>query len=171
MLGRRVARWAADNRLALSDADPDLSDALNDRANDNWRPLFAIADRMGPDAGQTARETAVALASEVLVEESNAILALADVAATFADKKMDWISSASLVLALRELEDRPWKEWNRGSGLTQVSLARLLRPFHVRPRNKREPGKLPVRGYSREPVDRAAKFYAGDVETPEKDEM
>jgi hypothetical protein len=171
MLGRRVARWAADNRSAMSDADPAMPDALNDRAIDNWRPLVAIADCVGPDAGLRAREAAVALASEGLVEESNAILALADVAATFAEKKMDWISSADLVAGLVQLEGRPWKEWNRGHGLTQNSLARLLRPFSIFSKKRREPGKLPIRGYDREPVVAAAERYVEGVEKAEEATM
>jgi hypothetical protein len=45
-LGRRAARWVAANKAALADADPAMPDELNDRAQDNWRPLIAIADAM-----------------------------------------------------------------------------------------------------------------------------
>jgi putative DNA primase/helicase len=43
-LRNNAARWAADNFPRLVDANPEIPDALNDRAADNWRPLLAIAD-------------------------------------------------------------------------------------------------------------------------------
>src|SRR5262249_37866686 len=47
LLRRRAARWAADNFSKLTDPEPDIPGALNDRAADNWRPLLAIADLAG----------------------------------------------------------------------------------------------------------------------------
>ena len=171
-LGRRAARWAADNHSSLVDADPALPEALNDRAMDNWRLPIAIADRISPDLGQKAREAAVALVSENVAEESNAILALADVAEVFASKKSAlWISSADLVTELVNLEGRPWKEWNRGSGLTQNALARLLKPFSIHPRKNRLQGKKPVQGYDREPIEKAAERYVEGVEKAEPEPM
>ncbi len=168
MLGRRAARWADDNRLALSDADPSMPEALNDRAADNWRPLIAIADRMNVEVGAKARAAAVALVSEELVEESNSILALADVAATFQKRAMEWMPSAELVKVLLGMEDRPWQAWNRGRPLTQVSLARLLRPYGVVTRNKRPTsGEAPIRGYERGPVEEAANRYVGRAVVPD----
>jgi hypothetical protein len=39
-----------------------------------------------------------------------------------------------MVRFLRDLPERPWKNWGRkGDGLTPAALARLLRPFDVRP--------------------------------------
>ena len=51
VLGRRSARWAADNGNAPADADPALPDELGDRAQDNWRPLIAIADAISAELG------------------------------------------------------------------------------------------------------------------------
>src|SRR6202048_2000245 len=48
ILRRKAARWAKDNFQRLADdPDPDIPNALNDRAADNWRPLLAIADLSG----------------------------------------------------------------------------------------------------------------------------
>jgi hypothetical protein len=46
-LGRKLARWTADNLDVLRQADPKVPEALNDRAADAWSPLFAIADMAG----------------------------------------------------------------------------------------------------------------------------
>jgi putative DNA primase/helicase len=39
---RKAARWASDHLARLKSAIPEVSDALNDRARDLWRPLQAI---------------------------------------------------------------------------------------------------------------------------------
>jgi putative DNA primase/helicase len=61
VLRRKAARWAADNFDKLAeDPDPQIPDALNDRAADNWRPLLAIADLVGgkwPEQGREAAHT------------------------------------------------------------------------------------------------------------------
>jgi hypothetical protein len=50
----KAARWAADHRPLLEDADPSLPEALDDRAMDNWRPLVAMLTRPG-ETGQRER--------------------------------------------------------------------------------------------------------------------
>jgi len=54
-LRSQAARWAEDNFDKLVDPDPQVPDALNDRAADNWRPLLAIADLVGGEWPQLAR--------------------------------------------------------------------------------------------------------------------
>ena len=63
ILCRRIARWAADNRDAVSASDPLVPPDLNDRAADNWRPLVAIADRIGGDWHIIPRKVAASFGS------------------------------------------------------------------------------------------------------------
>jgi putative DNA primase/helicase len=44
-LRRKLARWAADNAVALGDAKPEQPPGFHNRLAANWRLLFAIADR------------------------------------------------------------------------------------------------------------------------------
>src|SRR5262249_51436770 len=60
----KAARWAEDNFDQLVDADPQMPEALNDRAADNWRPLLAIADLAGGEWPQLARQAALTLSGE-----------------------------------------------------------------------------------------------------------
>src|SRR5215831_7814784 len=60
-LRRKAARWAADNLDKLTDPEPAIPDALNDRAADNWRPLLAIADLAGGDWPRRARQACLTL--------------------------------------------------------------------------------------------------------------
>jgi len=55
------------------------------------------------------------------------------------------------VAALVEMEDRPWGEWKHGRPMTPISVARLLKPFGIRPRNFKAAGQV-LKGYDREPI-------------------
>jgi putative DNA primase/helicase len=132
---RKIARWSEDNVVALRDADPDMED-INRRA-DNWRPLFAIADRVGGHwAGPTgkAREAAATL-TQPDAGQTTAVMLLADIRSILVDLgNSDRVQSAELAKKLNEMEGRPWPEYGRsGKPITTNAIARLLKPFHVAP--------------------------------------
>ena len=121
-LRRKAARWAADNLDKLTDPEPAIPDALNDRAADNWRPLLAIADLAGGDWPRRARDAACLLSGEHDDSAVNVGM-LADIRTAFGDR--DEMKSADLVAALVADPERPWAEWARGKPLTQKQLAGL----------------------------------------------
>ncbi|HKF96503.1 MAG TPA: DUF3631 domain-containing protein, partial [Gammaproteobacteria bacterium] len=67
----------------------------------------------------------------------------------FADKQnADWLPSADIVEALLRLEDAPWSEWRKGRELTAAGLARLLKPFDIKPKQHRyEDGRAGISSY------------------------
>lgn len=157
-----IARWVADNRHNLS-GDPELPDALGDRAQDNWRLLVAIADAMSPEVGERARAAALSIELEKDHDDSDAaLMALADVHALFvAAPTSKTLSSQHLVDGLAELKERPWPRWSRGNPLTAHSLARLLKPFGVKSKQIK---KLNGKGYERSPVEEAFRRYCTEKE-------
>ncbi len=60
-LRNRLEEWAAEHEDALRAAEPNLPNALNDRAADAWEALLAIADLAGGQWPALARDAAVAL--------------------------------------------------------------------------------------------------------------
>src|SRR5262249_38644938 len=122
-LRRKAARWAADNLDKLTDPEPAIPDALNDRAADNWRPLLAIADLAGGEWPQLARQACLTLSGES-AEEAMGVMLLADCRRAFGDD--DAIRSADLVTKLATDPERPWAEYNRGHPITQRQVAKLL---------------------------------------------
>jgi hypothetical protein len=133
VLGRKAARWFVDNRDALDGADPALPEELNDRAQDNWRQLIAIADLCSKELGQRARVAAVAIAEKGVADDA-AVMALADTAALLeknqkVNPNIKGLWSEKIVEYFNSLNDRPWKTWARGNPMTQNSLTRLLKPF------------------------------------------
>jgi hypothetical protein len=163
-LARKLNRWITDNRLKLLDSDPQLPEEINDRAQDNWRPLCAIADTISENFGQRAREAAVAITAEHLsqVEDDAGVEALADMAALFTDRgSPPFILSEKVIEALVALPDRPWKSWRNGLPISARGLAVLLRAFSVMPQKFRPSrSEKTVRAYMREHVVEAAKRFA-----------
>ena len=49
--------------------------------------------------------------------------------------------------ALAGLEERPWPEWRSGKAITPPQVAKLLRPFAVRPKPMRLGAEQTKRGY------------------------
>jgi hypothetical protein len=63
-LRQRAMRWAKDNLSSLIEWESQVPASLNDRAQDSWRPLLAIAERTGKRWAEYGRESAVKLAGE-----------------------------------------------------------------------------------------------------------
>jgi hypothetical protein len=158
-LSRMCARWADDVVDDLVEGDPDMGGLIN-RDADNWRPLFAIADIIGSDWPLRIREAAAVLAPREI--ESTGPMLLADIRLVFLDKITDRLPSAEMCEALYAMEGKPWGDW-KGKGLTPNQLARLLKPFSIRPDNIRVGSQVP-KGYCREQFEAAWRRYlAPDV--------
>ena len=59
----RLADWLEPNEEHLAGSRPDLPDELDDRAQDVWEPLLAIADLAGGDWPERARRAALELST------------------------------------------------------------------------------------------------------------
>jgi hypothetical protein len=162
ILGRRIARWIADNLNTLADEDPLLPDELGDRAQDNWRLMIAIADTISKTVGEEARTAALAIANENLGESDDdmALLALGDVAAIIKGKGR--MKTAEILAQMRVLGERPWRTWGKDQqALAAHGLAKLLKPFGIRPKQIRFEPKpaLVAKGYLEKPIQDAAERF------------
>jgi hypothetical protein len=129
---RKAARWAADHTQVLTAAAPAIPAGLDNRAEDNWRPLVAIADAAGGRWPTIARQAAVTL-SAAREEGSIGILLLSDLRTLFLVQETDALRSEKICEELAKMESRPWPEYRRGRPITMKQLAALLRPFAVSP--------------------------------------
>jgi hypothetical protein len=137
-LARQAARWAREHVGELRQAEPAVPEALDDRAQDNWRPLLAIAERVGGAWPSRARAAALALSGlEGRAEEGVGVQLLKDLRELFTERaaqgKPDRLASAALADQLAELVDRPWSDWRHGKPMSPRALARLLEPFKITP--------------------------------------
>jgi putative DNA primase/helicase len=136
-LRQKIKKWADDNTEQLKTSRPQIPNINNDRAADNWFPLFAVAGTLGDKWFRNAELALQQLNISDIAEESIAAMLLADVKHIFEIQGTDKIHSDDLVKSLNELEERPWNEWKNGKPLTKNSLAKLLKPFGVKPKQLR----------------------------------
>jgi hypothetical protein len=164
---RFVLDWAR-NKPAL-DLNPPLPKDLRNRVADNWRPLIAIADGFGPYWAQAAREAAVIFARTFHDEDAGVVL-LSDLRDIFNRTGANRMASADLITALLDIEESGWDEYRgmrddqAARKLTPGEMARLLRPFGIRPRSiwpqaKRREGDTSRKGYHRTQFESAWQRY------------
>jgi hypothetical protein len=158
--GRKAARWAVDNSASLAAADPSMGELIN-RAADDWRGLFAIADAAGGDWPKIARS--VARETESAKEDQSVrTMVLSDIRDLFRGREhTDRITSSELAASLALLEGRPWAEWRNGRPMTAAALARLLTPFQIVPVTHRF-GSETFKGYLYSDFAEVFASYLGD---------
>ena len=140
----------------LTHARPSIPSALNDRTQDAWEPLLAIADLAGDYWPAVAREAALALHAEAegMTEERLELLALRHAREVFDAHGTDRLATTAILDAFINFDDAPWDEWwgaDVRAGNTKAAarrLARLLSAFDIHPEKIRV-GDASVRGYKR----------------------
>ncbi len=131
MLACKLARFRNDHGAAIGRAKPDLPEALNDRAQDNWEPLLAIADLAGGQWSMGARRAALKISGEKAGVGSTNEELLSDIRRVFDAKGADRISLVDLLDALCEVEMAPWSSSNRGTRMTTRQLGGRLKEFGI----------------------------------------
>ena len=146
LLTPQIRRWMQDNRKAIV---PNLEPVFppevdNDRDEDLWRPLLAIADTMGGDVAVLARRAMlelIAVAHEP-GEGEELMAALFDILSleltNRADEKGDIKIALSRLVGLVNSHDGPWTEYRNGLGCDQrwlsTDLEAVQAPGTERPR-------------------------------------
>lgn len=133
-LQRKCVRFATDNMESIAKARPEAPTNLNDRAVDNWMPLFAIAEIAGSDWPVKARAAAVALSGIETESDSTAAELLQDIQAAFKYRNQTRMKTADLLAALCTDEESRWATLNRGKAMNGRQLARRLEDFKIKPR-------------------------------------
>jgi Protein of unknown function (DUF3631) len=133
-----IRRWAAANpKLNLN---PTLPKDLKNRVADNWRGLIAIADCFGPTWAKLARDAAVTFAHAYHDEDAGVVL-LSDIRDIFDRTNTDRMASIDLIEALLDIDESGWAEYRgvrddqSSRKLSPGEMARLLKPFGIRPRS------------------------------------
>jgi hypothetical protein len=173
-LGADLHDWAGLYGSQLAAERPDLPDALNDRAQDIWEPLLAIADRAGGDWPELARQAALVLSGGTEAAGPEELL-LAHILEAFMEKGLeardddgkpvidddgkpvkDRISTEALLQHLvARGDDSKWAKW-WGSAVEEGKLkgpasrlARMLKPHGIAPKKLRISSTDTARGYLR----------------------
>jgi hypothetical protein len=134
----------------LTVADAALPPELDDRAQDGWEPLIAIADAAGGDWPGRARRAAIAIfGSRSSADDTHALRLLHDCRTVFESSAVDFLPTAELRAALIALDQSPWSDV-RGKEITPHYMGKLLRAFVIESSRHRPFGVgNPVHGYFR----------------------
>jgi hypothetical protein len=149
----KALRWFMDNASRLNDfnqIEPEYRG--NDRAVDNWVPLFTLAKAVN-DTWYSRCEAAYAeLVSEVEMELPT--LLLSDIRSHVVKTTNTRISSSSMVQNLLADETAPWADMR----LTPARVASMLAPYNIKPKDMRIGGKV-LRGYESTQFEDAFERY------------
>lgn len=163
-LSRKCLRYAQDNLAALRLARPQVPEGLNDRAIDNWEPLFAIADSAGGDWPERARKAAMVLAGVERESISTNVELLRDIKDVFDSKpNRDSLFTLELIMALTADEESLWATWNRGKPISARQLAVRVKDFGAVATTVRNGGAT-AKGYKRESLEDAFVRYIPAIE-------
>ena len=147
LIRQKLVRWGLDNfnDLKANHIEPPV--IQNDRAIDNWLPLFTIAHAVGGEWPEKVNASYLLLNNQE-DEESAPVMLLHDIQFIFDDRDCERIHSVDLVRYLVDMEERPWCEWKRGNPMTANSLAKQLTTFGIRSKTIRAgvPSKT-LKGY------------------------
>jgi putative DNA primase/helicase len=163
-LTRKLARFSDDAGDAIERARPALPDALNDRAQDNWEPLLAIADHAGGAWPDMARKAALRLSGTEQEAVSLSAELLADIREIFVGsrKLAERISTADLLLELNSDDLKPWATYNRGKPMTPRQLAKRLGEYGIKAEVIRS-GNGTCRGFLRAWFEDAFNRYLSNI--------
>lgn len=141
-----LALWAKSAIGDVIDAWPEMPEQIKDRDADVWEALLAVADAASGDWPGRARKAAVALVTQSKQSTpSLGLRLLGDLQTIFgaADKK----PTEEILTALHGMDEAPWGDL-RGRPMTDRDLAKLLKPYEIKPKLVKIAGDV-SRGYQR----------------------
>jgi putative DNA primase/helicase len=163
---RKSLRWSTDNHDRIETATAELPDALGDREQDIWEPLFVLANLAGGKWPTLVCDAALALYGESGdgVQDSSVSL-LGWLRNYFTSTGQEKVSSSTLVGWLNDQLDAPFSAWRDGRGIDQNNLRRLLAGFDIQPATVRL-GAVTAKGYARSWFEGAfAAYLAEDADS------
>jgi len=155
-----LARWSADNAIAIKEAQPEPAEGINDRAQDNWRQLLAIADLAGGDWPEKARKAAKTLSADITISTCVGAELLCDMKDLFIHVKEEKVTTRQLIQILCLDPDKPWSKFYHGGPITARQISEILQPYQIAPKTIRLPDGLTLKGYCKNQFTDAFARYA-----------
>lgn len=166
MLKAKLARFADDYSDKVRQARPPLPNSLNDRAQDNWEPLLAIAMTASNEWLKISTTAALKLSGEESASSTIGTELLADIQEIFEEKHVDRISTAELIKALCADDEKPWATYNRGLPIKPRQLAGKLKGYGIQSKTIRIGYGETPKGYERSQFNEAFLRYIPAPSSP-----
>ena len=165
-LVQKLARWSDDNadKIVAGRDEGKLPESLNDRQQDSWEILFAVASAAGGNWPQRVRDACLHVVKSTSDNESIAELLITHVRDAFRVKSDHaFVETRDILSALNSRDDGPWSTWRNGNPMNAHNLGRQLSPFGIRPTQKKV-GPEKQRGYLLSEIKPVADKYAIAIE-------
>ena len=144
-LVRKLARLLEDHGQDIAQARPALPEELNDRAQDSWEPLLAIADFAGGEWPRLARTAALSLSGAAQEAMSTSTELLGDIKEAFG--QLDKMPTDDLLGKLVLDGTKLWATYAHGKPMKARDLAKRLKEFSIESQQFKYPGNVVQRGY------------------------
>ena len=144
-VAQTLAHSLAGKTAVIAQMTPHLPDELNDREQDTWELLFAVADLAGDGWPEVARSASLQLAEDSRdTTETDGQRLLGDLRAVWGDEDTA-VSTQELLQSLHRLEEAPWGD-HHGRPINARYLADELKRYGVRSTKVKYAGQS-LRGY------------------------
>jgi len=154
----KLARFAEDNSEQVRLARPSLPPSLNDRAQDNWEPLLAIATVAGGEWFKIGTAAALKISGGESLALSIGTELLSDIQEIFEHKQVDRISTAELIKELIVDDEKPWATFNKGLPIKPRQIAHKLKGYGIQSKTIRI-GIATAKGFEKEQFAEAFSRY------------
>jgi len=145
-LRSKLARFAEDYGEDVRQKRPPLPDELNDRDQDKWESLLAIAMTAGDEWFKTGTAAALKLTGSETASQTIGTDLLTAIQGIFVKKKIDRIFTEDLINALCANDEERWKTYSKGFPITARQLASTLKPYGIHSKSVRI-GEDNAKGY------------------------
>lgn len=153
---RKLFTWAKDSSAPILSNYHEPPDIGNDRARDNWLPLFTISGRAGGQWVDRCEDAYRFLTVKSEPELSTQLLR--SIHCLFQETGEDRVASERLIFALLQDEDAPWRTSRNGSKADPHFIAQLLKPYGISSKTIRL-GESTKRGYMKSQFQEAFERY------------
>ena len=126
----KLLKWGLGHQDDIRFAKVSLPRIENDRAMDNWHPLFCIASKLDNEWIDKCIKSYKILTFNK-DEKSHQIQLLEDIAEIFEVTNYERIFTTELISHLIQMEEKPWVDWLRGKPINANALSKMLAGFDI----------------------------------------
>jgi hypothetical protein len=153
---KKIQHWSTFNASAFRAPPVIPPNVGNDRAADNWTPLFKVAKVIGGAWPDRCEKAYRALTTTLEMELPTQLLN--DIRVIFQNHDDVRITSSKLIEELRKCATSPWQTHGGSKGLSANQMAKLLGPYGIKPKTIRF-GSQTLRGYEKDQFADAFERY------------
>jgi hypothetical protein len=134
-LRAQVVRWGADNGSKIASLQLATLASGNDRTDDNFEIILAIAHCLGGTWPERVKAAALALSVRHDESRASGVELLRDLKLVFVASGKPRLRTLDLIAGLCDDAEKPWLTYSKGKPITPREIASMLKPFGIESKN------------------------------------